>query len=422
MFDETYAQQDGTIVRSSDRTSSFAKSPEELVLSGPHLSLANPFFQTPKAICATHRAYDGIDLESIPDSYLPRTNYKPNSNRQSYMNSIPVVPWDENNTELGGAASKNGSVKRRITDYYRLIYSNYVSISGERTTRPIIGIKGLAHVNSISSIVFKDVKNTVDMAAIMSSTLVDFYVKSAGMAHLWINQLVRLPYFENITPLLVRCLALNCITDHYSELWSLMWKDDFKDQAWSQADDPRLDSKFFSQLSPAWNRNCAIRNEFARRMALVEIDVIVAREIGLTLEELLLIYKVQFPVMQGYERDTWYDINGRIIFTNSKSLSGVGLSRIGGRNTPEVTIKTPDGNEITQRFGWEDLIDMQEGGRLPPGTTIATTMVDDTQPGGARSRPMVFIAPFSLANREEEYRVAWKYFQNLDSHGVNNSY
>jgi hypothetical protein len=39
------------------------------------------------------------------------------------------------------------------------------------------------------------------------------------------------------------------------------------------------------------------------------------RSLGRSSDELITIYRVQFPVMQQYERDTWYDRNGRIVFT-----------------------------------------------------------------------------------------------------------
>jgi hypothetical protein len=146
-------------------------------------------------------------------------------------------------------------------------------------------------------------------------------------------------------------------------------------------------------------------------MALVEIDVLVSQALGLTLDELLLIYRVQFPVMQGYERDTWYDITGRIVFTNSKGLVGVGLPRKGGRTTPKTRITTPDGKTKDGNHGWEDLY--KDGQFLvPEGTTVDMTITDDTLPGGPRQVTRTFKAPFARANREEDYRVAWKFFSN----------
>jgi PAS domain-containing protein len=189
--------------------------------------------------------------------------------------------------------------------------------------------------------------------------------------------------------LIIRTLLLNCLSKQYADLWKNTWTNSYVTSTWSKPD-PRLRPERFTNLTSEWTWDTPLRTDYERRQALVEIDVLTSMALGMTLEQLKTIYRIQFPVLQSYEADTWYDRNGRIVFTNNRSLTGVGYSRA----------------------EWEQT-------KNAPSGTFTRTITDDTQPGGPIERTIEYIAPFDRCNREEDYETAWRFFEEKygNAHG-----
>lgn len=381
MWEETGSQKDGAI----SRYVHFPDSTVDAIISGPHIGVSNPLFKSSRSICKLNSDYDNIDLTNISSNYIQRVNYTPFCSIDDYFLREPKTYWDTSYHEE-----------------YRLVMRRMLNQGGERTLISALLPPGMGHIHTIFGLAVSD-KNIISLlAATFSSIPFDFYVKSTGKSDILFDLASKLPLLnESIFALSMseRSLLLNCVTNHYANLWKTCFDTSFTHSTWSKSD-PRLSPTRFTSLTPEWTWDTPLRTDYERRQALVEIDVLTAMALGMTLQQLKTIYRIQFPVLQSYEADTWYDANGRITFTNNRSLTGVGFTRPEWENAGAVQpIKRGDAP-------WDGIMK-----HAPAGYVFARTITDDTMPGGPVQHTIEYAAPFDRCDREQDYETAWKFFE-----------
>ncbi|WP_146683959.1 N-6 DNA methylase [Thioclava sediminum] len=340
------------------------------VLTAPMIKVGSAFSQCPGKYLRSHRDYHPLDLDATDSTSLIRFGYK-------LFQPPSILAVGESGEELIGEGHP----------LYAFAARDFIDVNGERSLLAGLVPSGLPHLHTVRAATAGSQLSTLSVASQLVSLPFDFFLRTAAPGHLDISVLQSLPFQKARSDALSRALLLFCHLQEFAALWNGL-APTFEWTGWSQVHPslPMVD------LKDRWSNSSRLTSDYARRLALVELDVLAAMALEISCEQLIEIFKTYYPILRQNEAGTWYDQHGRIVWTCSKGLPGVGWLDEKG--------KSPS------RASWEKILDDN-----PPELTC--TAIDDTMPGGPREVTRHFVGPFTKCARIEDYKCAWAHFERL---------
>jgi hypothetical protein len=269
----------------------------DAILRGWQIANGVPIVKQPRALNEAPKSIPAVDLESINEEFVPATTYLRLISMEEYRSKYPS--WNE----------------KPSYEFFRLMWRSMGQPKNERILQAAILPPGPSHINAIHSLMVPNLTDMTVAAGIMHSIFADFHMRSINATNLHKTVVARLPFIRDHVleaQLVLRTLRLNCLVRPYSVLWEELYEKSWQRDSWV----PHIGVDYadrvpLGEVGPLWEWATPLRRVADRRQALVEIDAIVAIMLGVTAEELLTIYRTQFPVLQRNEREALYDANGR---------------------------------------------------------------------------------------------------------------
>lgn len=285
---EKGARREGKLEVGFGRPQSWAQA----VLVSQQIGILNPVFNELLPKGSGQQTSEAIDLEALSSEYVPFTAYD-------------LVPSQSLDEDFGFWENATGRTKPR--DYYRLAWREFTKPGNSRTLVPSIIPPGTTHVHSMMSAgsAGLSLPEMLEILGYLSSLVVDFRVRVTGKSHMSVNLMggIQLPGNSILaSELRLRVARLVCLTSAYSDLWGEVFE-----PAWSNSS---------GVLSSAWNELTPLRLERDRWQAQVEIDALSALAYGMSIENLIDIYRSMFGSLRKSDTTRYWSREGVSVSAN----------------------------------------------------------------------------------------------------------